>query len=216
MGLQESLGHPRPHPYSTDASPWVFRSRLAVAEGKPQPSEWSAPTWLTHGKWQSTHATYSLPWHLNSATEEATGNSSSYPLSPAHLPAQRTEETKCLHLVQSSSRNSLETEMGRLDSVSGVSTSRSLIIWFQVLWDTKTQNLFWVRNRMWSKPPFHQEKTSKSYSRSRALETRTPGSPPPAWAPSSTLWCCLETWTPSVFETPPRLQCSIRIETKDS
>jgi len=119
-----------------------FQSRLAVAEGKPQPSEWPAPTWLTHGKWQSTHAAYSLPWHLNSRTEEATGNPSSYPLSPARLPAQRTEETKCLHSVQGSSRNLLETEMGRLDSVSWVSTSRSFIIRFQVLWDTKTQNLF--------------------------------------------------------------------------
>lgn len=208
MGLQESLGRSRPHPYGTDVSP-----RFSGLAWRWQKESYSHPNYqlrcgLPTVKWQSPHATHSLPCHLNSPTEEATGNPSS--------PAQGTERNK----ESAFGSGFIKKPLANTDGKTGQCVLGEYFQKFHYLASSalrhKDTEPLWARNRTWSDPPFHQDKTSKSYSRSCALETWTPGSPPLAGAPSTTLWCCLETWNPSVCETPHCLQYSIRIETKNS
>lgn len=102
--------------------------------------------------------------------------------------------------------------------VSWVSTCRSFIIWFQVLWDTKTQNLFELGTEC--DPIFHfTKKRHQSLIWGHMhwkLELQGPHPWPVLLLPHYHAALKCETWNPSVFETPHLLQYSIRIENKDS
>lgn len=102
--------------------------------------------------------------------------------------------------------------------VSWVSTCRSFIIWFQVLWDTKTQNLFELGTEC--DPIFHfTKKRHQSLIWGHMhwkLELQGPHPWPVLLLPHYHAASKRETWNPSVFENPHLLQYSIRIENKDS